>query len=72
MLPDNNSLATLFLVFLPLSLTAFGGGISILPAMQHQSVDVYHWVTGAECLALFAISNRPLIWLCKPLSIALR
>ena len=53
----NNDLLTLFLVFLPLSLTAFGGGISILPAMQHQSVDVYQWVSGAEFLALFAISR---------------
>lgn len=54
---DDNILVTLFLVFLPLSLTAFGGGISIIPAMQHQSVDVYRWVTGPEFLVLFAISR---------------
>jgi chromate transporter len=54
---SDNPLATLFLVFLPLSLTAFGGGISILPAMQHQSVDVYQWVTDEQFLALFAISR---------------
>lgn len=54
---DDDILVTLFMVFLPLSLTAFGGGISIIPAMQHQAVDIYGWVTGAQFLALFAISR---------------
>jgi chromate transporter len=54
---DNNILLTLFLVFAPFSLTAFGGGVSVLSAIQYQVVDVYHWLTGDEFLALFAISR---------------
>jgi chromate transporter len=54
---DNNILPALFLVFAPLSLTAFGGGISVISEMQHQAVDVYRWVSGGEFLALFAISR---------------
>ncbi|MBZ9653739.1 chromate transporter [Phyllobacterium lublinensis] len=52
-----NLLIKLFLVFAPLSLSAFGGGISVLSAIQHQVVDVYHWTTGPEFLELFAIAR---------------
>lgn len=50
-------LIKLFLVFAPLSLSAFGGGISVISAIQHQVVDVYHWSTGPEFLELFAIAR---------------
>lgn len=52
-----NELAALVLVFTPLSLSAFGGGIAIISAMQHQVVDVYGWATGVEFLVLFAMSR---------------
>lgn len=50
-------LLTLFLVFAPFSLTAFGGGVSVISAIQHQVVDVYRWVTADEFLSFFAISR---------------
>lgn len=54
---DDNILVTLVLVFAPFSLTAFGGGVSILSAIQYQVVDVYRWLSGDDFLALFAISR---------------
>ncbi len=40
-----------------LSLLAVGGGNGIIPAMQHEAVDVHHWMTSREFLDLFAISR---------------
>ena len=40
-----------------LSLLAFGGGAAVLPDMQHQAVDVHHWVTAREFLDMFAMSR---------------
>src|SRR5215470_15832963 len=47
----------LILVFAPLSIVSFGGGQSIVADMQHQTVDVQHWLTGNEFADLFAISR---------------
>ena len=44
-------------VFVPLSLVSFGGGTSILAGIQHQAVDVHHWITAREFIDLFAISR---------------
>lgn len=57
--PDSgiHDLFTLFVVFAPLSLSALGGGISIIAEIQHQAVDVRQWVTGPEFLNLFAIAR---------------
>jgi chromate transporter len=44
-------------VFAVLSFLAFGGGAAVLPDMQHQAVDVYHWVTAREFLDMFALSR---------------
>jgi chromate transporter len=44
-------------MFAVLSLLAFGGGSAVLPDMQHQAVDVYHWVTAREFLDMFALSR---------------
>ena len=40
-----------------LSLLAVGGGNGVLPAMQHVSVDVHHWLTDRQFIDLFAISR---------------
>ncbi len=40
-----------------LSLLAVGGGNGIVPAMQHEAVDVHHWMSSREFLDLFAISR---------------
>ncbi len=51
------TLGQLALLFASLSLLAFGGGNGVIPAMQHASVDVHHWMTGREFIDLFAISR---------------
>lgn len=57
----NDSRLTLYLrligVFAPLSLLSFGGGQSIIADIHKQSVDVFHWVTQAQFVDLFAISR---------------
>ena len=53
---DNVPLA-LLAVFVPFSLVSIGGGTSILAGIQHQAVDVHHWVTSREFVDLFAISR---------------
>jgi chromate transporter len=47
----------LFLVFAPLSLMSFGGGQAIIADMQHQTVDVQHWMSGRDFVDVFAISR---------------
>jgi chromate transporter len=44
-------------LFVLLSMLAFGGGAGVIPQMQHAVVDVHHWMTGAQFLALFALSR---------------
>lgn len=50
-------LLTLVLVFAPLSLISFGGGQAIIADMQHQVVDVRHWMSGPQFADLFALSR---------------
>lgn len=50
-------LLILAIVFTQLSLLAFGGGNAILPEMQHQVVEIHHWLTAAEFSAMFAIAQ---------------
>lgn len=50
-------LGALFIVFAPLSLAAVGGTPSIFASIQHQSVEVRHWVTSREFVELFAIAR---------------
>lgn len=50
-------LLALAIVFTQLSLLAFGGGNAILPEMQHQVVDVHHWLTAVEFSTLFAMAQ---------------
>ena len=47
----------LLAVFVPFSLVSIGGGTSVLAGIQHQAVDVRHWVTAREFVELFAISR---------------
>ncbi|WP_210496655.1 chromate transporter [Microvirga antarctica] len=53
----DNPYWALLSVFVPFSLISFGGGGSIFAGIQHQSVDVHHWVTAREFVNLFAISR---------------
>jgi len=47
----------LLLAFVPFSLLSIGGGASVLAGIQHQVVDVQHWVTAREFVDLFALSR---------------
>jgi chromate transporter len=44
-------------VFVPFSLVSIGGGISVMAGIQHQAVDVRHWLTGREFVEAFAIAR---------------
>lgn len=52
-----STLISLALLYLQLSLIAFGGGNSILPEMHRQVVDVHHWMTSADFAALYALAQ---------------
>ncbi len=54
---SDSRLLSLALVFAPLSLISFGGGQAIVAEMQHQVVDVHHWMSGPAFADLFAISR---------------
>jgi chromate transporter len=48
---------SLIAVFVPFSLVSIGGGPSIFAGIQHQAVEVQHWVSAREFVDLFAISR---------------
>ncbi len=50
-------LARLAWTFLWLSFVSIGGGLSIVPEMQRQVVDRYHWVTAQQFLDGYALSQ---------------
>jgi len=57
MAADEKTLATLALVFAPLSLVSIGGGPAVIAEMQHQAVVVHQWMTQREFADLFAIAR---------------
>lgn len=48
---------TLFILFVPMSFLAVGGGASILAPIHHQVVEVYGWINQREFVDMFAISR---------------
>ncbi len=50
-------LFALLAVFVPFSLVSIGGGMSVIAGIQHQAVDVHHWLTGQQFLETFAITR---------------
>ena len=50
-------LVALAIIFGQLSLMALGGGLTILPEMQRQVVDVHQWMSAQEFSALFAMAQ---------------
>ncbi len=44
-------------VLIPFSLVSVGGGPSIFAPLQHQTVDVWHWISAREFVDLFAIAR---------------
>lgn len=55
MKPDN--LLSVFLAIAPFSLLAIGGGPSIFGPLQHEMVDVRHWMSGRDYVDLFALAR---------------
>jgi chromate transporter len=53
----DDPLIQLIVVIAPLSLLAIGGASAIYAPLQHQSVDVYRWLSGREFLEMFAIAR---------------
>lgn len=47
----------LFLAFLQIGMFSFGGGYAAMPLIQHQVVDVYHWLNMKEFADLVTISQ---------------
>lgn len=54
---DWDRILQLILEFLPLSLMAVGGGVSVLPEMQRTVVDGHGWMTAAQFSELFGLAN---------------
>ena len=54
---NSNIYLDLFSVFAPLSLISVGGGQSVIGDMHFQAVDVFHWLTHAQFIDLFAVSR---------------
>lgn len=50
-------LARLGFTFLWLSMICVGGGLGVVPEMQHQVVDRFHWVTARQFLDGYALSQ---------------
>jgi chromate transporter len=50
-------LLPLAVTFISFSLTSIGGGPSVFAPMQHDAVDIHHWITAREFVELFAISR---------------
>ncbi|MHA4734067.1 chromate transporter [Ensifer adhaerens] len=50
-------LTALLFMFVPFSLTAFGGGLSVISGIQEQTVNQLGWMTAQEFLNYFAISR---------------
>jgi chromate transporter len=53
----NQTLISLAVLYVQLSLIAFGGGNTILPEMHRQVVDVQHWMTSTDFAALYALAQ---------------
>ena len=51
--PSGATPGALALVFVQISLLAFGGGNTILPEMHRQIVDIHGWMSAREFVAAF-------------------
>lgn len=53
----DDPLIGLIAVFVPFSLAAVGGTLSVFAGIQHEAVDVRHWLTAREFVEIFAVSR---------------
>ena len=50
-------LLTIFLTFLKIGAFTFGGGYAMIPLIQREAVEKYHWVTDEDILDIVAIAE---------------
>ena len=50
-------LFTIFFTFLKIGAFTFGGGYAMIPLIQHEAVEKYHWVTDEDILDIIAIAE---------------
>lgn len=50
-------LLRIFFSFFRVGALTFGGGYSIIPMLEKEAIDRYHWVTKEELLDFFAVSQ---------------
>lgn len=48
---------TIFASFFRVGLLTFGGGYSIIPMLEKEAIEKYHWLTKEELLDFFAVSQ---------------
>jgi chromate transporter len=53
----DGELLALVAILAPLSIASIGGASSVYAPLQHQTVDVYGWLSGQEFIDLFAIAR---------------
>ena len=51
-------LLNLFMAFARIGAFTFGGGYAMLPMLQKEVVEKYHWATEDEIMDYFAIGHR--------------
>ena len=47
----------LFITFMMIGISAFGGGYAVMPLIQHYIVDTHHWISMTELIDITAISQ---------------
>lgn len=52
-----SKLMDLFEAFFKVGLLSFGGGYTFIPLIEHQSVDIYKWITHDEFMKIFGASE---------------
>ena len=53
----SRQLLALILVFAPMSLLSFGGGQTLVPEIQHQSVTLHHWLSDTDFADLYGLAR---------------
>ncbi|HTY65049.1 MAG TPA: chromate transporter, partial [Alphaproteobacteria bacterium] len=54
---DEDTLWALVRVFVPISLVSFGGLLTTIAEIQHQTIAVHGWITDRDFIDIFAIAR---------------
>jgi chromate transporter len=50
------SLKTIFITFLKIGLFTFGGGYAMVPLIEYEMVEKYHWIDSKEIIDIIAVA----------------